>query len=327
MLDCVQKNKAAICVSQLDESLELESRQQLNPQDWEKITAILTILSPVLYCTKAGEGDGVAISEVIPLLKRLNLEINSASGTGVQLLKKSVLNELKRYFVTTYGIETRKEYAVATVLDPRFKTAVFQSRENSNLAKLMVLSEMQLAVSTSSTVQDPDSGSSENQNDQGSASSVWDKVFDESGTSQDEEDQEDASRIELQNYLKEKRCPMTTDPLSWWRVNRNKYPVLSKLVRRFHSCPPGSAASERLFSTAKNVAGTKRLSLKPENLERLLFLKFNLRSLNGEKRTPTTDFEAPNSHVLSPPVISDTIPDDETSDIEIVSDTEGDEEM
>ena len=67
MLDCVQKNKGAISVTQLDESLELGARQQLNPQDWEKITAILTILKPILYCTKAAEGDGVAISEVIPL--------------------------------------------------------------------------------------------------------------------------------------------------------------------------------------------------------------------------------------------------------------------
>ena len=49
------------------------------------------------------------------------------------------------------------------------------------------------------TVQDRDSGSSDNQNDQGSASSGWDKVFDESGTSQDEEVQEDASKIVLQN--------------------------------------------------------------------------------------------------------------------------------
>ena len=83
--------------------------------------------------------------------------------------------------------------------------AVFQSRENANLAKLMVLPEMQPAVSTSSTEvptgkadtrnlvrshslhEEPvefhgifyrDSGSSDNQNDQGSASSGWDKVFD-----------------------------------------------------------------------------------------------------------------------------------------------------
>jgi hypothetical protein len=83
----VQKNKGAISVTQLDESLEIGSRQQINPQDWEKITAILTILKPILYCAKAAEGDGVAISEVIPLLKRLNIEINSSDGTGVQLMK------------------------------------------------------------------------------------------------------------------------------------------------------------------------------------------------------------------------------------------------
>ena len=56
-----------------------------------------------------------------------------------------------------YGIEARKEgkeYAVATVLGPRFKTAVFESRENANLAKLMALSEVHLAVSISSTVQE-----------------------------------------------------------------------------------------------------------------------------------------------------------------------------
>ena len=33
---------------QLEASLELESRQQLNPQDWEKITAILTMKSRVV---------------------------------------------------------------------------------------------------------------------------------------------------------------------------------------------------------------------------------------------------------------------------------------
>ena len=68
----------------------------------------------------------------------------------------------------------------------------------------------------------------------------------------------------------------------------------------------------------------KRLSLKPENLERLLFLKFNVRTLNGEKRTPYSDFKAPNSHVIPPPALSDSMnSDDETSDIEILSDTEG----
>ena len=122
------------------------------------------------------------ISEVIPLLKRLHIEIDGTDGTGVQLKKTSILSEIKRYFVTTYG-ETRKEYAVAMVLDPRFKVAVFQTRENAQLARLMVLSEMQLALSTSSTAKDPATTSSDAQRDQETGNSIWDKVFDDSGTS------------------------------------------------------------------------------------------------------------------------------------------------
>ena len=112
--------------------------------------------------------------------------------------------------------------------------------------------------------------------------------------------------------------------LCWWKVNGTKYPTLSKLVRRFHCCPPGSAASERMFSTAKDVAGSKRLRLKPENLECLLFLKFNMNSLNGEKRTPVEDFVAPNSRILPTPVMTESRQsEDETSGIDI-SDTEAD---
>ena len=76
----------------------------------------------------------------------------------------------------------------------------------------------------------------------------------------------------------------------------------------------------------QDVAGTKRLRLKPENLECLLFLKYNLRSLNGEKRAPPEDFEAPNSRILPTPVLSESRQsEEETSDIDI-SDTEADTE-
>ena len=145
---------------------------------------------------------------------------------------------------------------------------------------------------------------------------LFDKVFDDSGTSQDEEDLEDASRIELQNYLKEKRCVMTTDPQEHRKINRLKYPVLAKLVKRFHCTPPGSAPSERMFSTAKNVVGSKRLSLKPDNFECLLCLKYNFRSLK------ITNGEPPQL----PPSVNSVINDDsdERSDVEILSESEDD---
>ena len=207
MLDCLQKHKSAVTITQQHDSLELIARQQLNPQDWEKVSAVLSILTPILYCTKAGEGDNVAVSEVIPLLKKLNMELESVPGTGVQTLKKAVLSEIKLYFVTKYGVEARKEYAVATILDPRFKLAGFQHRENSQIAKLMVLTELQL-VASSGGMQDPDTSFQAGTNTNNSG---WDKVFDDNGTSQDEEELEDTLRsaVSTANYgpIRVRRCP------------------------------------------------------------------------------------------------------------------------
>ena len=85
-----------------------------------------------------------------------------------------------------------------------------------------------------------------------------------------------------------------------------------------------ACAPERVFNTAKDVLGTKRLSLKPAYFESLLFLKYNLRALNNERRAPPQDSSPPNRSLLPPPII-DSSPDsdtDESSDVEIISDSE-----
>ena len=75
------------------------------------------------------------------------------------------------------------------------------------------------------------------------------------------QDEEESIREEMQNDLKEKRSGIATDSLIYWKSNCEKY--LAKLVRRYHSAPAGSAASERIFSSGGNVLGLSRLSLKP----------------------------------------------------------------
>ena len=93
------------------------------------------------------------------------------------------------------GVESRTEYA--SILDHRLKLAGFQQLENAQIAKMMVLSEMQLASSLSEL-----DAQDKSPPEQSSTNSGWDKVLEYSGASQDEEEQEDAMRIELQNYLK-----------------------------------------------------------------------------------------------------------------------------
>lgn len=78
---------------------------------------------------------------------------------------------------------------------------------------------------------------------------------------------------------------------------------------------PGSAASERLYSTGKNVLGTTRLSLKAQNMEANLFLKYNVRALGYKTNFPTVaaSWEAPNAGVLPDVIIDSTLVDEEES--------------
>lgn len=128
---------------------------------------------------------------------------------------------------------------------------------------------------------------------------IWENVLvdDDSDQQSQDEEAEAPYRTELQRYLKEKRVSnLQSDPLSYWKVKAVEFPNLGKMVRKYHSPPPGSAASERMFSTGKNVLGTKRLNLKPENMEANLFLKYNIRALGYKINLPSlpTDYVAPN---------------------------------
>ena len=95
---------------------------------------------------------------------------------------------------------------------------------------------------------------------------------------------EDVFRNKLQIYLKEKRNDIGEDSLTYWKTKSARLIHMAELARRFHCAPPGSAASECAFNTAKDVLVTKRLSLKPANFESLMFLKYNLRALSGDRR-------------------------------------------
>ena len=80
--------------------------------------------------------------------------------------------------------------------------------------------------------------------------------------------------------------------------------------------PPSSVASERAFKVAKKVVGDRRLSMRPENLEMNMFLRYNLRALNYsvESLQPVPEtFRRPNSQKRDPRD-SDEGSDDDSTD-------------
>ena len=63
---------------------------------------------------------------------------------------------------------------------------------------------------------------------------------------------------------------------TWWKDNMEQFPKLSILARKYLSCPPSSAESERTFSVGGQICSKTRNCLSEENCEMLMFLGCNL---------------------------------------------------
>ena len=60
--------------------------------------------------------------------------------------------------------------------------------------------------------------------------------------------------------------------------NETKYPLLSKIAKKYLTSPISSVVSERDFKVASDISGGERIRQLSENVEMTLFLKCNLRA-------------------------------------------------
>ena len=88
-----------------------------------------------------------------------------------------------------------------------------------------------------------------------------------------------AQEVQVKAYFNEKRIERDDDPFAYWKGWSVQWPQLAKLAYKYMCTPIGSCASEREFKIAKSISSDERVRLLPENIERLLFLKFNLRAI------------------------------------------------
>jgi hypothetical protein len=81
---------------------------------------------------------------------------------------------------------------------------------------------------------------------------------------------------ELKRYLHDATVVnRAQDAFLWWRVNREKYPNLSRLARKWLGTVATSVPSERAFSTSGNIVTVKRSSLSSDLVRDLVFVSEN----------------------------------------------------
>ena len=99
----------------------------------------------------------------------------------------------------------------------------------------------------------------------------------------------EASKSELRRYLDEPNVDpddTTFVLLDWWKVNTHRFPVISKMGRRFLTIPATSVSSESTFSTGDRILDDYRSSLLPAMVERLVCASSWIRGSNKDDNLP-----------------------------------------
>ncbi|GFZ20846.1 BED zinc finger and hAT dimerization domain-containing protein DAYSLEEPER [Actinidia rufa] len=83
------------------------------------------------------------------------------------------------------------------------------------------------------------------------------------------------SRSELDQYLEESLLPRVHefDVLGWWKLNKTKYPTLSKMARDILTIPVCTLGPDSVFDTVRKEMDSYRCSLRPETVEALICAK------------------------------------------------------
>ena len=82
---------------------------------------------------------------------------------------------------------------------------------------------------------------------------------------------------EIDQYLTHPQLNIEDDPLSWWKLENVRYPILAKLARKYLCLCATNVPAERVFSCGGIILCDKRTCLKPERVDSLVFLAQNLK--------------------------------------------------
>lgn len=277
-----------------------------------KITIILKLFHDITL--KLGKQYALA-SEIIPQSIFLRHYINKAStdsrfsglGSTIETLKLAIKNRFQRYF-EDYNV------VISMTLDPRFKQNLLDdecniSKEESEKqiiksfkAITSVDEELDTAnqPSTSNILEDPLISNVTNEIEEETTfveDYEFNKCFSElmeqktlkTAASKNQEitrttdsSLEYSIKLELKEYLTIPVINRDENPLTWWKSHAERFPLLSKLAKKYLSAPPSSIESERIFSIGGNIYTDKRSRLNDNTGEMLIFTNFNLRIFDFE---------------------------------------------
>ena len=276
MLESILEQKLALAAYAADNNI-----QHLTANQLEMARRMVLVLSPVEEITQATSKETATLSIVIPHIRVLLRSWEKQDDDmGIRTMKQEMTTSLKSRFA---GLEENQLLAIATVLDPRFKDKFFGSSIIRATVQEMLEEELLRIEEVAGTpgrdnhgTATPPSKEMEETPSKRQKKDTLLSMFTEILESSTATVPMSSSAIEVDCFLSEPVIDYKDgDPFTWWSQHKARFPLLSRLARRYLSATSTSVPSERLFSLAGNVYEEHQNRILPEYAETLLFIKGN----------------------------------------------------
>ena len=250
----------------------------LSWQDIEVLESVHKALNQLVEFTDALSGEAhVSVSCVKPVLQLFNTEVLKPGEVDTELTK-AIKTTITTYLNEKYDDDATDDLLnMASLVDPRFKTHYIQGDKVEAVKSRAVAQILGDCQSTPQSTLTPTATATASappaKMQRKTLGSFFKKSYSVSTSSlTDEQDVE----AELNSYLLAPEVDGETNPLAWWKTHCTLYPRVSFLAKRYLCIPATSSPSERAFSTSGNIVSCHRAALKPDVVNRLVFLAKNL---------------------------------------------------
>ncbi|XP_054652845.1 zinc finger BED domain-containing protein 4-like [Dunckerocampus dactyliophorus] len=216
----------------------------LNCAEYEEVAECLEVLGPLsLATTELSVEKKVSASKVIPLVRMLQHKITEKSTSLLHPCAKQLSQSLLQFLVARCNVENIRVLAVATILDPRFKTLAFGnqtkaqeavSRLIAECAGLMARRSVPTPTTSQSTMEEAPGPSTQ----QADPDSLWALLDCRLGATQSVHNVTADATVEVQRYMSEPNLSRAEDPLKSGTLGQPFIPILQSCQRLICICLP-----------------------------------------------------------------------------------------
>jgi len=284
----------------------------LTETDWVQLKELKSIFEVFIKPTIKLQGQiyttlNFSLLYIYQIYKKLNNLINiykqnKTANSSFILAIQSGLEKLNKYYpqkVTPAILKGYyKPYILSIILDPRFKLIHFKNQGLlqfyptiiDDITTILRFEYMKIknAINPANNI---------------SFDELQDDIYNISEKSDSDDElysKENNSEEEYIIYIKESPISQKEHPLGYWKLNNNRFPILSILARRYLAIPATSASIESTFSIGGNIITKSRNKLSSTTIKELILLKSwktsikRLEEIYKENRDEKEDIEEEN---------------------------------